>query len=249
MPYIESICKAGKTIEVERYYTSRYGCKGQKRSDKVKPTPEEQKKINDKLAEKKLRRLINENFSAGDYHLVLSYQKKKGEPNRDPEDMKEDIRKFLRTLRKEYKLQGQDLKYIHVAEVGQRGARHHHLILNAIPPDTIQGCWPHGRIHINPLDFSGNYRELASYLVKQTSKLLKTEAELQGKRWNSSKNLRHPEPEKRIITERAWYRSEAKVPAKYRGRYVIDPDSISMGVTSAEYYGYGYFRFTMVMLC
>lgn len=249
MPYIESICKAGKTIEVERYYTARFGCRGQRRSQKVKPTPEEQKKINDRLAEKKLRRLINENFTEGDYHLVLSYKRDKGEPYREAEDMKEDIRKFLRTLRREYKIRGQDLKYIHVSETGQRGARHHHLIINEIPPAVIQKCWPHGRIHVNPLDRTGNYRDLAAYLVKQTSKAIKTEEELQGKRWNSSKNLRHPEPEKRIITERAWYRSEARVPAKYKGKYVIDPDSISIGVTSPEYYGYGYIRFTMVMLC
>lgn len=37
MPYVERITRAGKTIEVERYFTSRYKKPGIKRGDKVKP--------------------------------------------------------------------------------------------------------------------------------------------------------------------------------------------------------------------
>ncbi len=249
MPYIESICKAGKTIEVERYYTSRYGCRGQIRSQRVKPTPDEQVRINNRIAEKKLRRLINENYGPGDYHLILSYKRARGDPHRSRDEMKDDIAKFLRALRKEYKYRGKELKYIHVAEIGDRGARHHHLVINKFDVEAIQRCWPHGRIHINPLDNSGNYQKLAAYLIKYTSKVIGTEEKIQGKRWNASKNLTHPVPKIKIITERAWYRSEAKVPNKYKGRYYIDQDSVSVGVHSAEYSGYGYFRFTMVRLC
>lgn len=249
MPYIESICKAGKTIEVERYYTARYGSRGQPRGDRVKATPEEQKKINERLAEKKLRRLINENYGEGDYHLVLSYQRSKEDPHRTREEMREDASKFMRLLRKEYKAQGLELKYIHVPEIGSKGARHHHLVINKSDVGIIQKCWPHGRIHVNPLDASGNYRELAAYLIKYSSKTIGTEDKLSGKRWNASKNLVHPVPAVKVITERAWYRTEAKVPYKYAGKYYIDQDSISIGIHSPEYSGYGYFRFTMVMLC
>ena len=45
MPYVERITRAGKTIEIERYYTSRYKKKGIKRGDRVKPTEEQQEKI------------------------------------------------------------------------------------------------------------------------------------------------------------------------------------------------------------
>ena len=41
MPYVERITRAGKTIEVERYFTSRYKKPGIKRGDKVKPTKEQ----------------------------------------------------------------------------------------------------------------------------------------------------------------------------------------------------------------
>ena len=56
MPYVERITRAGKTIEVERYFTSRYKKPGIKRGDKVKPTKEQQAKVNTRQAERKLRK-------------------------------------------------------------------------------------------------------------------------------------------------------------------------------------------------
>lgn len=250
MPYVESVCKAGRTIEVERYFTARYGRRGQRREDQVRPSSEDQIRINNKQAEKKLRRILNANFSPGDYHLVLSYAKARGDPPRTPEKMKDDIAKFLRALRKEYKSQGMELKYIHVAEVGGKGARHHHLVVNSSSPEIIQRVWKHGRIHVNPLDDSGQYGKLAAYLIKYSSKTIGTPEAIQGKRWNSSKNLIHPKPEVKVITKRGWFRSsEPKVPHKYAKDYVLDKDSIEIGLHSPEYGGYGYMRFTMVMRC
>ena len=72
MPYVERVTKAGNTIEIERYFTSRYKKKGISRGDKVKPTKEEQEKVNTRQAERKLRILINANYGYGDYHLVLT---------------------------------------------------------------------------------------------------------------------------------------------------------------------------------
>ena len=96
MPYVERVTKAGNTIEIERYFTSRYKKKGISRGDKVKPTKEEQEKVNTRQAERKLRILINANYGYGDYHLVLDYIRRKGEPDRTPEQMRQDIDVFLR---------------------------------------------------------------------------------------------------------------------------------------------------------
>ena len=251
MPYIESVCVAGKTIEVERYFSARYGRRGQRSEDRVKPSKEEQLKINNRIAEKKLRRILNANFKAGDYHLVLSYAKARGDPPRDPEDMKKDIAQFLRKLRKEYKAAGPELKYVHVAETGSHGARHHHLVIGSSPGvdiGTIQRVWNHGRIHVNPLDDSGNYAKLASYLIKYTCRTIGTPDAMQGKRWNSSKNLVHPEPTIKVITAREWFRTKGvRVPAKYAKQgYIIDKNSIEIGLHSPEYGGFGFMRFTMV---
>lgn len=249
MPYVESVTMAGKTIEIERYYTARYGSRGHPHKPKKVATSEEQKKINERQAEKKLRRLINANFGPGDYHVVLSYAKSRDDPHRTKEEMREDIAKFLRAMRKEYKAADRELKYIHVAEIGEKGARHHHLVLNKCDIDIIQKCWPHGRIHVNPLDASGNYAKLAAYLIKYSGKMLGAEDKLQSKRWNASRNLAHPIPVKKVITERAWFRSEAKVPKKYSGKYYIDKDSVEMSNESPEYAGLGFMRFIMVMRC
>lgn len=83
MPYVERVTKAGNTIEIERYFTSRYKKKGISRGDKVKPTKEEQEKVNTRQAERKLRILINANYGYGDYHLVLDYIRRKGESDRN----------------------------------------------------------------------------------------------------------------------------------------------------------------------
>lgn len=250
MPYIERITKAGKTIEVERYFTSRYKKKGIKRGDKVKPTTEQQEKINTREAERKLRILINANYGYGDYHVVLDYIRKKGEPERTKEQMRKDMDIFLRECRKEYKNAGLDFKYIHVMEIGKKGARHHHLVVNQIDTKILQECWykayeGHNRIKVFPLDDSGNYAGLASYLIKYTDTHRKDdEGALQGKRWNCSKNLIRPVPEIRIIDSREWFKAEAR-PIK---GYYVEKASICKGVHSPEYYGYGYFRYMLVKL-
>lgn len=250
MPYIERIIRAGKTIEIERYFTARYRKQGIRRGDRVKPTKEQQKAVNRRQAERKLRILMNANYRYGDYHLVLDYIRKKGEPDRTREEMRHDIDVFLRELRKQCKKQGMILKYIHVMEIGSKGSRHHHLVVNRIPTQILQDCWykayeGHNRIKVFPLDDSGNYAKLASYFIKYTdAHRTEEEGALQGKRWNASKNLVRPEPEIRIVTDREWFRTEARA---IKG-YYVDKDSVSKAMHSPEYYGYGYFRYILVQL-
>ena len=56
----------------------------------------------------------------------------------------------------------------------------------------LYALWTHGRPKVNPLDDTGNYRELAEYLIKETSKTFAEAAGPYKKRWNQSKNLRKP---------------------------------------------------------
>lgn len=248
MPYVERIIRAGRTIEIERYFTSRYKKKGIKRGDKVKPTTEQQKKINKKKAERELRILINANYGYGDFHLVLDYIRRKGEQPRTRKQMRRDVDIFLRECRKEYKKAGLVCKYIHVMEIGKKGSRHHHLVMNKIDTKILQKCWykayeGHNRIKVFPLDDSGQYAELAAYLIKYTdTHRTEKDGALQGKRWNCSKNLFRPVPEYHIISDREYFRAEAK-PIK---GYYVDKKSISKGLHSPEYFGYGYFRYTLV---
>lgn len=244
--YVEAVTVAGATVEVERYYTNRYGKRGQKRKAKSKPSSEQQKEANNRKAEKKLRRLINANFQPGDYHLVLSYKKDPGEPERTPDDMREDIRKFLRGMRKDCKADGKEFKYIHVPEIGERGARHHHLVINKLDTEWIQRNWKFGFFYVVPLDQSRNYRKLAAYLIKYSSRVVGTEFEISGKRWNASRNLIHPVSAVTVISKRDYFKSVPTVPRKYRGKYEVDKSTIESGETDAEYGGYSFLRYTLM---
>lgn len=116
-------------------------------------------------------------------------------------------------------------------------------------PEIARQAWGYieykEALKVFPLDDSGNYAELASYLIKYTGTHKKgTDGALQGKRWNCSKNLVRPEPEYHIISDREYFKKEPKA---IKG-YYVDKNSVSMGVHSPEYYGYGYLRYTLVKI-
>ena len=75
MPYIKETYTCGAYVEIRKYYSSRYGKKGGKRGPYREPTIEEMELINERNAAKQLRRLIETNFTYGDYHIVLTYRK------------------------------------------------------------------------------------------------------------------------------------------------------------------------------
>lgn len=237
MPYMEEWCVAGKTVEISRYYTYRFHKKGEKRKKKENPTSEAQKKGNDRRAERDLTRLMNANFSDGDYLVTMDYLPK-FRP-KDSREMQEHMKKFWRGLRKEFWKRGQELKYIHVMEVGKRGARHHHFLIPEIELSVIRELWPYGGIHVDPLHTDGQYRKIAAYFVKYWKRTIETEGGLMGKRWYSSRNLKRPVIIKRVISA-GWFRHEAKV----RKGYYLDAESVRSGV--CEYNGYEYFSYTLI---
>ena len=53
MPYIMEIIRAGQTIEISKYYSSRYKKKCKKKSERINLTSEEQLKVNERASEKK----------------------------------------------------------------------------------------------------------------------------------------------------------------------------------------------------
>lgn len=52
MPYIIEVVKAGNTIEVSKYYSSRFNKKGVKRGKRKQLTTDEQREVNKRAAEK-----------------------------------------------------------------------------------------------------------------------------------------------------------------------------------------------------
>ena len=112
MPYIKETCVAGDTIEVCKYYTYRVNVKGEKRAKKEKQTSEAQKKVNQRKAEKELRRLMAANYKNGDVVVRLDFFRRPG----GSEEMQPLIEKAIRKLRSAYRRAGKQLKYIYVKE-------------------------------------------------------------------------------------------------------------------------------------
>lgn len=142
-------------------------------------------------------------------------------------------------------------KYIHVMEIGKKGALHHHLVINTpeeISQQAIVRCWKgRGRTHHNPLDDTGQYAKLASYLIKQSDGMLRSPDALQGKRWNSSRNLRKPKVlRKEPVKDKGWYNRIARLPKKLEQSYYLDGNSVQEGIH--EKTGYTFFTYTFVKI-
>lgn len=77
--------------------------------------------------------------------------------------------------------------------------------------------------------------------------MLKDPNALQGKRWNSSKNLRKPTIlRKEPIKDKGWYNKIARLPKKLEKSYYLDGDSVREGIH--EKTGYTFFTYTFVRI-
>lgn len=165
MPYIKNTYYVGDSIEVEKVHSGRYG-KRVPVSEKKKPTAEAAQKVNHRNRVKKLRRLIANNFTEDDYHLVLTYRK---DERPDVEGAKKLLRNFHVKMKREYKKLGTGYKWICVTEY-RTAAIHHHLIINDAPGviKILKECWPHGHVNITPIYTDMDVEGLAEYLLKET---------------------------------------------------------------------------------
>ncbi len=242
--YIKKTWKAGKTVEVKKTYSARFG-KKLARSENLLDTSKAAEKVNRDNAIANLRRILNENFRPGDWHAIFTYPQTVP-PNE--EEAREDRRRFLRLLKAVYAEQGAELRAVSVTEWTHKRI-HHHIILPNLPDmKPVKALWKqllsakyytdeerrngeplHLRFPWSPLDDSGQYGELAEYLVKETDKSRK----LRGKycrRYSCTKNIVRPQPKVEIISAAEW-RDE---PPQRKG-YYIDRDASFSGIS--EYTG------------
>ena len=192
MGYFKTSVEAGATIEVTKSYTKRVGVKA--RGGKEKPTAEEIEKVNQMNAERTLRLKINNNFGVDDPFITLTYRK---DERPEPEKAKKDIKKLIDRLRKEFKKVGVDLKWVCVTEYLNK-AIHHHLLINHIEGQDVckwvRRLWKYGRPDFKYLDDTGQYKDLAAYLIKETSKTYKAKDGAKKQRYSCSRNLVMPTP-------------------------------------------------------
>lgn len=184
------------------------------RAIKSRMTSAAQKALNDKSARVRLEMLVWENFGPEDLFVTLTYR------DEDlPRTWKEAVlcvRKFLRNFRNYRGRRGQPLKYIYTTE-GKHGDHrlHHHLIINATERDVeaIRSLWAYG--DIVDLEYVGErgHTTLALYMTKESMEGRPVGAQM----WTSSRNLRKPEVESKLVHNDA----ELTVPA---GCFVLEKE-------------------------
>lgn len=233
--------RAGATLEVVKHIPVKYRTK-EIRGPSDKKTKEEMQKANMLQAVRKLARKINANFRPGDFHITLTYRR---ENRPDPETAKVVIRKFLEKMRNRYRKTGYMFKYILVTEYKSKSL-HHHLICNNINDgekttvDYVREYWRgNGNPKFVSLYDTGEYTELAAYLIKETEKTFRESPEKQ--RYTCSRNLVDPKPKRipKTVKER-WQQDPES-----RAGYYMDPDSLYNGF---DRMGFPYQRYILIKL-
>lgn len=207
------------------------------RSEKQHVTPEMIRKNNIRIAEKKLRLLIDMNFIEDDYYLTLTFR-----DDPDETEAKNRMTKFIRRLRARFKKENESCKYIYIME--RQGKIHFHMLLNQgirLNTKILKQLWEYGYTKIEY--YRGEAEDaigLAKYFMKERkSDIDHRDAQIR-KKWVSSNNLEKPKVKKKILKATEW-RKDIKVP----NGYYLDKDSVYEGVNN---YGFPFRTYRLIRL-
>lgn len=231
------IIKSKKMTEIyDSLFIKSYQGQGKKpRLPKRKPTAEEVKKNNLRMAKAKLRMLIDNNFKEDDYYLTLTFKKEL-----PPEESKKAIQKFVRDLRKQYKKSEKELKYIYIAE--EKGRLHFHMLVNReieLTTALMRKLWPYGFTEIKYYQGAAEDAiKMAEYFTKERTinDDKKDEPRVFKRTWVKSNNVHPPEAKVKTLKATEWKR-EVNIP----NGYYLDKESYFEGVNNAGY-PYRFFR-------
>lgn len=237
MPYIKEVARAGKTIEIRKYYSARYG-HHEPNGPKKKPTTEAAKRAFLRKQETDLRRLMNTNFR-DTVDALVTLEWKRGRGPETSEEIQKEVQKFIRRLRARYKAAGKELRYIYTIEVGPRGSRHVHMVVSSADLMELTECWNGIAPDVKALYTNGQYADIAKYFMKYALKTEETEGRKLGRRFNCSHNLKKPVVRKTIVLASTFRK---KIREK-KGWY-IDKKSRRSGVS--EMTGLAYLEYTYI---
>lgn len=179
-----------------------YKSRGQKRkrAARMYKTTERQQKINAMRAERKLLEMLHNNFSNG-ISVTLTFENM-------PEDLRKEAENFIRRLRYRYNALGEKLQYMLAPEYKDHRP-HLHVVINENSDMTdlnkrelekyIEKIWKRGEVDARRLERNGYYKNLADYMIKETSETFNTCARIFGTRCTHSKGLEPPQAETEII--------------------------------------------------
>lgn len=190
-----------------------------KRNKKNKETKLSVREYNRRMAERNLSMLLNYNFGQGDMHIVLTYRDLP-----DAERAKKSLKNFLDRLRRAYRKAGVTLKWIAATEYKNKRPHHHIIINQGKSLGEVIKIWGNGILRCSVLDESGDYRQLASYLIKETDKTFRNPDAMQRLRFSHSKSVVYPPIKEEEVSTAMLLRDPT--PAK---GYYIDQDSVIWG--------------------
>lgn len=242
--YVRRELKYGNRIEIRKYHTCKYQGTGERRKKKEKPTPEQVKKNNEKQAVKKLFRLMVNNFTADDHHVVLNYA---NETRPDATGARKVIDKFLRKMRTWYKKQGLEFKWIMATEYKSKNI-HHHIVLNGADgvARAIQKIWREvggGGCHFTPLYEDQDFEGLVEYFVKETKKTFAEDDNPFRQRAQHSRNLKKPVEKKRVLKSAEWAKDPSVPKALQEEGYTMDKDSVTNGF---DFFGFEFQEYVLI---
>lgn len=181
---LTTVC--GSTIFV-KLKTIRDKLPGQTRKIKEKPTPELVEEVNKKNSEKDLSIKFNYNYMPGDFHAVLTYAK---EPTH--EEAHKALDYFIRTCQKDFKKQGKIFKAVNATEYKHKRI-HHHVVCSQMDLKRLREIWArYGTVRLSVLDDSRDYRRLAHYIIKETSKTFREPDAFSKRRFNCTRSIATP---------------------------------------------------------
>lgn len=223
---------AGNLIS-RRYYIPPVRQSGEKRAKRKNPTRSEVMKINRKNSERELTLKLHHNFGEGDIHAVLTYSGE--EPTK--EAAKKELQNFFRRLRREFRKDDRVLKWIAVTEY-QNHRIHHHVVLSRMDTARLQELWTAGRVRPVHLDDTGDYRQLASYLIKETDKTFRDPDSFSSQRYSCSRTVTSPVRKVEVVKNK-----EAEDPKPIKGYHILE-DSVYRGVNPVT--GVGYMEYMLL---
>ena len=235
--YWEETWRFFGSIEYEYKFAGKFGKKGEPRQKRMKPTPEQMKKQNQRNRENKVRRLMKANFGENDYWGTLKFP---AGTRMEIGEVKKGMKDFLGRVRKAYRKLGYELRYIYRIEIGKRGSPHIHILANRIPDGdvVIKKCWRQGRVDFTLAYEAGGFQRLAEYVVKEPDG--RTDPEGETRAYSCSRNLIRPQPERKKFGRRTMERMIRDGIKPTEGFY-IDRDSVYYGVN--PYTGMTYLKY------
>lgn len=175
---------------------------------------------NEYAAEKRLARLINANFGAGDLLLGLDYSEAghlKLEPESETdeaeamniirENAEKQLRLCLRRVKYALEKKGIEFRYIAVTsdmdgDTGESVRVHHHLIVPAEAREVFLEKWTLGGVDWTVMRRQADYLPIAEYLLRQVRRVP------DARKYMRSRNLIQPVPKDRVAVTA----SEIRVP-------------------------------------